>query len=226
MNSSVLSEQRFTNYRMIYCSKCKKLPLVTILSTTPIKTKVICSCQTRIVNINKYINELKYNYLSIPSKNCQLNNHTSKFAIAYCKTCKKDLCYECLIIHSQEHIIYPADIYCDIMNHNQHINDIAFCYDCFKHICTKCEPVQHKKHFIMYLDQIKGTCLRQRIKEYSKVNQTYETILNNTRQKSHRCIVYCNKTNKSQFKSKVHNIFLSEFFLSFSFAKRNRIQKT
>lgn len=184
MNSLVLSQQRLTNYRkpMIYCRKCKKLPLVTILSTTPIKIKVFCSCQTRIVELNKYINELKYNYLLIQSKNCQSNNHTNKIAVLYCKTCQKDLCYECSIIHSQEHIIYPANIYCDIMKHNQHNNDIAFCYDCFKHICTKCEP-EHKEHYIMYLDQIKDTCLRQRIKEYNQVYKTYETILNNTRQK-------------------------------------------
>ena len=183
MNSK--SETKLTNYRktMIFCPNCKKIPLVTILSTTPIKAKVICSCETRIVDINTYINEIRYNYMSIPSKNCQSNNHNSKVAISYCKTCHKDLCYECLIIHNQRHSIYPADINCDIIKHNQHNKFLAFCYDCFNHICTKCDKDKHKDHCIMYLDQIKYTCFRQRIKEHKKVYKNYKTILGNTRQK-------------------------------------------
>ena len=180
MKTSV-SKKKFELYskNIIFCSKCQKVPLITIFTKNPIKVKVYCLCGAKITDISTYLTEIRRNNFPFQKNTCEADNHQKEKSSSYCQTCHKNLCYECLINHNEDHIIPPIDIQCDIYkdkNKRNHDSFLAFCFNCYKHICSKCDN-GHSSHYLFYLSQVMNTNHYSRTKEFNTVVRKYKAIL-------------------------------------------------
>ena len=136
---TTLSELQYKSFikTIIFCPKCLSIPILSILPSNFL-VKVICSCGTKIVDINTYLTEIENSNASIPSKSC--SSDSQQPALSFCQTCQRHLCYKCLTVHDKQHIIPPIDIKCDIYKDSVigHQKFLAFCFDCLKHFCKEC----------------------------------------------------------------------------------------
>lgn len=113
---TTLSELQYKSYikTIIFCPKCLSIPILSILPSN-FSVKVICSCGTRIVDINTYLTEKENSNASIPSKSikCYIYKDSDishqKF-LAFCFDCIKHFCKECDKGHEEHRIIYINQI--------------------------------------------------------------------------------------------------------------------
>ena len=83
------------------CTKCSSMIEIIEINKEIIKFKCINNKHEEIMEINKYLEEMKkYNNIKINNDKCNIHNN-NKY-ISYCFDCNNNLCNECL--KNREHI--------------------------------------------------------------------------------------------------------------------------
>ena len=66
----ILSESQYESIinDMLFCPKCMKIPLISIITTNPPKVKIFCQCETKIMSLIFYLKEISNNNKALPKQ--------------------------------------------------------------------------------------------------------------------------------------------------------------
>ena len=160
------------------CPQCRRIPLISILTTNPIKVAVICKCSIKIILLSQYLQELNQYLSSQPLYYCQL--HSTKEYVSYCKICNQYLCYDCWGSHDLAHFLFPIDINSNLRKDIEHPHSDAFCHNCFEDFCIKCDK-GHEEHIITHLSEITKKRCTSTLTKIMRINSSFINILENTK---------------------------------------------
>ena len=94
--------------KILFCSRCKTVPLIEIKEDTIVHFKVYCLCSTSDINANElYSSFVLKRKETINSNRCGNHNNSS---VCFCLLCKVHFCVQCDDTHKEHQVVHLEDI--------------------------------------------------------------------------------------------------------------------
>ena len=169
------------------CLECNKIPLIEIIEKQN-EYFIHYYCENNHegeISLNDFLKSEKNSLNKIPCGNCQKNQDNNYFKFFFCISCKKVLCTNCFIKHSEnDQIILLSKYDSTCLLHN--ISYSHYCKNCKKNICMLCLNEHNNHNYFLLANEILSDNylkeIKNKINNLDNINKIKNEIIESRKQ--------------------------------------------
>ena len=169
------------------CLECNKIPLIEIIEKQN-EYFIHYYCENNHegeISLNDFLKSEKNSLNKIPCGNCQKNQDNNFFKFFFCISCKKVLCTNCFIKHSEnDQIILLSKYDSTCLLHN--ISYSHYCKNCKKNICMLCLNEHNNHNYFLLANEILSDNylkeIKNKINNLDNINKIKNEIIESRKQ--------------------------------------------